>query len=208
MFSGIVEEAGEVIELKKESSPYRLIIKTSLDITDTNLGDSICVQGVCLTVVAKIVAPPGGMLSFDVVPETLRRSTLGSLQVGDSVNLERSLKLGARLHGHFVFGHVDGTARLVSKLKEGKDSVKLTFRYPPELRKFLAKKGSIAISGVSLTLGEVGAESFSVYLVPHTLNVTTLSSLQIGGKVNVEIDMLARYAAERQEMTEDKGAHA
>jgi riboflavin synthase len=190
MFSGIVEQTGRILALSKESAPYRLVISTIIDLSDIREGDSVCVEGVCLTVVGKTTQE----LYFDVVPETLRRTTLGRLRVGAYVNLERSLKLGERLHGHFVFGHVDATARLISKVNEGKDSVRMKFSMDPALRKFLVSKGSVALSGVSLTLGPVTDSEFTVYLIPHTLEVTTLSSVPIGGKVNVEVDMLARYA--------------
>ncbi len=192
MFAGIVEGAGEVVEICKERQPYRLRIKTSLDLSDTTVGSSVAVEGVCLTVVEKKKHD----LAFDVAPETLRCTTLGSLAKGARVNLERSLKLGDRIHGHFVFGHVDATARLVSRVSEGENAEKLTFSMPKGLRRYLVRKGSVSLAGVSLTVGIVTESSFGVYLVPHTLDVTTLSALKPGHKVNVEIDMLARYAVE------------
>lgn len=193
MFSGIVEEAGTVVSLNKENRPYRLVIKTSLDLRDTQVGSSIAVEGVCLTIVTK----KKGEISFDLAPETVRRSTLGALTAGSKVNLERSLKLGDRIHGHFVFGHVDATTRLLSRVSEGQQAEKLTFKTPPDLRRYLACKGSISLAGVSLTLGPVNSSTFCVYLIPHTLSITTLSTLQPGDKVNVEVDMLARYTVEQ-----------
>ena len=193
MFSGIVEETGVVVELQKERVPYRLRVKSGLNLRDTKVGCSISVEGVCLTVVAKKKQE----LSFDLAPETIRRSTLGGLKPGDGVNLERSLKLGDRIHGHFVFGHVDGVARLLSRVNEGEDAIKLTFRMPNELRRYLAPKGSVSLAGVSLTLGPVTDSTLCVYIIPHTLKVTSLGRLQPGEKVNIEIDMLARYTAEQ-----------
>ena len=189
MFSGIVETTGKIVKLDKKSLPYKIAIKSKLPTSKIKLGDSIAVEGVCLTVVKKLK----DVLTFNAVAETLRCTTLGALSVGSKVNLERSLVLGDRLHGHFVFGHVDATARLRSRVQEGKGSEKLTFVIPSNLKKYLVKKGSISLSGVSLTVGTVGEDTFSVHLVPHTLEVTTLAKLQIGNSANLEIDMLARY---------------
>ncbi|MBN8548631.1 MAG: riboflavin synthase [Deltaproteobacteria bacterium] len=191
MFSGIVEESAQVVSIEKTKEPVRLVVKSGLDHAATKLGDSICISGVCLTVVAR----DGGTLSFDLAQETLRRSTLGSLKNGDRVNLERSLQLGDRLHGHFVFGHVDATAELVSRTNDGKCD-RLEWKFPPELRPYFASKGSVSISGVSLTLGEVTDTTFSVYIIPHTSDITILSSIPVGGKANLEIDMLSRYVHE------------
>ena len=192
MFSGIVEELAKVLELDKRDGLLRLVLESKLNQSDTQLGDSICVSGVCLTVVAN----QSGQLAFDVSAETLRRSSLGELAVGDFVNLERSLALGDRLHGHFVFGHVDAVTELISSAPDG-ESYRLEFALPPELARFVAPKGSVTLAGVSLTIGEVSSNSFSVYIVPHTWNVTSLGKLEVGAKVNLEIDMLARYV-ERQ----------
>ncbi len=196
MFSGIIETTGRVVKIDKKAIPYKISIKSKLATSKIKLGDSIAVEGVCLTVVKKLK----DVLTFDAIAETLRCTTLGSLRAGSKVNLERSLVLGDRLHGHFVFGHVDATARLRSRVREGKESEKLTFAIPPSLRKYLVKKGSIALGGVSLTVGSVGEDSFCVYLVPHTLEVTTLADLPIGSSVNLEIDMLARYVHSEQKL--------
>jgi riboflavin synthase len=188
LFSGIVEESAQVLELSRGREPVRLVVRSRLDHALTQLGDSICISGVCLTVVHK----NGGDLSFDLAAETLRRSTLGSLAVGDAVNLERSLQLGSRLHGHFVFGHVDATIELVKRINDGKCD-RLEWRFPLHLRPYFAEKGSVSVSGVSLTVGEVSPDTFSVYIIPHTSDITTLAKIAVGGKANVEIDMLARY---------------
>ncbi|MCB0333108.1 MAG: riboflavin synthase [Bdellovibrionales bacterium] len=193
MFSGIVEESARVHHFDHERQPARLVIESALDHSETKLGDSICIGGVCLTVVQK--EQEGNtktLLSFDLADETLRKSTHGTLVDGQHVNLERSLSIGSRLHGHFVFGHVDGVIELVSRTPDGACD-RLEWRAPTSLMKYIAPKGSASLSGVSLTVGEVTQDTFSVYIVPHTDEVTTLSECQPGDKVNIEIDMLARY---------------
>lgn len=193
MFSGIVEESATVHLYDGDRQPARLVLRSKLDHAETKLGDSICTGGVCLTVVAKESDKDGAtLLSFDLADETLRKSTHGQLAAGQRVNLERSLSVGSRLHGHFVFGHVDGVIELVSRTPDGACD-RLEWKAPSELMKYIAPKGSVSLSGVSLTVGEVSEDSFSVYIVPHTDEVTTLSECQPGDKVNIEIDMLARY---------------
>lgn len=188
MFSGIVEESAKVARVEGSSSLKTLTVESSIDHSDTRIGDSICISGICLTVVRK----DGRNISFEVSAESLRRSTLGDLRPGDKVNLERSLKLGDRIHGHLVFGHVDAVITLISRRRDG-ESERLEWRFPVEYRKFITSKGSVSISGVSLTVGEVEGDKFSVYAIPHTLAVTTLASLAVGQKANLEVDMLARY---------------
>jgi len=189
MFSGIVEELARVVAISASNDGATLCISSKLDISDSNIGDSICINGVCLTVISR----KNNEVIFELAPETLRRSTLGELKEGDSVNLERSLKLGDRLHGHFVFGHVDGVSKIHSKKIEG-NSTRLQIAIPTGLARYIIPKGSISVSGVSLTIGEVEQGLFSVYIVPHTVSVTTLGLLEKGSSVNLEIDMLARYA--------------
>jgi len=188
MFSGIVEESAIVQQFAQTTEPFRLTIASKLDHSDTEIGDSICIDGVCLTVVQL----GDGNLSFDLARETVRRSTLGNLKVGDRVNLERSLRLGGRLHGHFVSGHVDGVIILESRENDG-NCDRLAWTFPAELAPYFAPKGSVSISGISLTVGEVSGLTFSVYIVPHTADVTTLKTLKPGDQANVEVDMLARY---------------
>jgi riboflavin synthase len=144
---------------------------------------------VCLTVVEH---DGRGRLSFDLASETLRRSTLGLRKAGDRVNLERSLALGDRLHGHFVFGHVDARIKLLARRSEGTCD-RLVWSLPVELQHLVVAKGSVSLSGVSLTVGEVEAGSFSVYIIPHTAALTTLHGLAVGDEANFEVDMLARY---------------
>ncbi len=188
MFAGIIEEAALVKSIQTTPTDARITIQSSLDHSSTKLGDSISVNGVCLTVVENV----GGALSFEAVNETLKRTNLRFLKVGSKVNLERSLLVGERVHGHFVFGHVDGVVKLLSRMQDGA-SIRLSFDLPSDLRPFITTKGSITISGVSLTIGEVTSSSFSVYVIPHTAAVTILGSIELGDEVNVEVDMLARY---------------
>lgn len=188
MFSGIIEERAEVVEHVSGPNGARLVISSKLDHGTTKQGDSIAIDGVCLTVTSIV----NDRLSFDLLDETLRRSTLRNSTVGSFVNLERSLELGSRLHGHFVYGHVDSTVSLLAREKDGENE-KLCFSLPDIIAAFIVSKGSIAISGISLTVGEVTSDSFSVYIIPHTAVVTNLGTLQVGEQVNVEIDMVARY---------------
>lgn len=190
MFSGIVEETAQVVSVVRSSSSSRLVVKSSLNLSDVRIGDSIAIEGVCLTVVERRAE----QLSFDLAEETLRCSTMSELRVGSLVNFERSLKMGDRIHGHLVFGHVDATVELVARYQEG-TSVALTFAVPKHLNRYLAAKGSVALAGTSLTIGEVDQKYFRVYLIPHTQEMTTILQRQVGQRVNLEVDMLARYVA-------------
>lgn len=186
MFSGIVETVGTLLGADPTERGKRLRIGHSFSVPA--LGESVCVNGACLTVTG------GGDREFDadVSAETLRRTTLGLLAEGDPVNLERSLRIGDRLSGHFVFGHVDGVGRLDSISPEG-DSAIYRFEAPPEVSRYLVEKGSVAVDGVSLTAFGVAAGAFSVAVIPHTASVTTLGRLQPNDAVNLEADMLAKY---------------
>lgn len=201
MFTGIVEETAAVKTFSQTSTGCSLSVVSGLDHAATALGDSIAIDGVCLTVVKK----QGAQLWFDLADETLRRTTLGEVSSGSRVNLERSLRVGERVHGHFVFGHVDGLAELVTRTNE-QHSIKMVWRFPAGLRGLFAEKGSVSLSGISLTLGEVRDDTFAVYLIPHTLAVTTLSDRKPGDMVNLEVDMLARYVqAQLQNITPRAG---
>jgi riboflavin synthase len=192
MFAGIVETLGQVQAVQAEPPGVRLMVRSPLIAADAALGDSIAVNGCCLTVVqfaAETVA-------FDVGPESLRRTNLGRLVVGSPVNLERSLRLGDRLGGHFVTGHVDAVGTLDARVDDH-DWTTCWFQVPPPLTRQMASKGSVAVDGVSLTLVEVEYDRFSVALIPHTLAVTTLGKLTVGDAVNIETDLLAKYV-ERQ----------
>ena len=187
MFAGIVEEMAEVSEFIKGTNPL-LTVHSSLDMSATKIGDSVAINGVCLTVVQQ----RGAKLSFELSQETLRRTNLNNLKISDKVNLERSLKMGDRIHGHFVFGHIDDTVTLQS-LSAEESGLKLNFTMPANLRRFIVEKGSLALNGVSLTVGEVSQDLFSVYIIPHTAAQTVLGKIATGEQVNLEIDMLARY---------------
>ncbi len=204
MFSGIVEERARVLKLDKARNPARLLIVSALDHSTTEPGDSIAIDGVCLTVVESSKNAEGEWtLEFDLADETLRRSTHGDLNEGKPVNLERSLKLGDRIHGHFVFGHVDATAELLESRKDG-ECQRLLFKIPTDLKPFIAEKGSVSLSGVSLTVGETGKDSFAVYIIPHTSEKTNLLEKSPGDKVNIEIDMLARYVKNIQDSSNER----
>jgi len=188
MFSGIVEALGTVAELRDEPPGCRLVIREPKIAADTSVAESICVNGVCLTA----VAADDETMHFEAGPETLARTNLGQLKVGSPVNLERALAVGDRLGGHFVSGHIDGTGKLIERDDMGEWS---TFRFsvPRELAAQMASKGSIAIDGVSLTIVDSEADSFSIALIPYTLDVTTLGPLKVGDTVNLETDILAKY---------------
>ncbi len=189
MFTGLIEALATVTGLKPEPPGVRLELKASFA-GEVALGESIAINGCCLTV----VAIDGDMLAFQAGEETLSRTNLGRLLSGGAVNVERSLRAGDRLGGHFVTGHIDGLGRLEMRRDDGPWSM-LRFAASRELTRQMAGKGSIAIDGVSLTLVEVDDNGFSVALIPHTLAVTTLGRLQPGDEVNLETDVLAKYVA-------------
>ncbi len=190
MFSGIVRHLGTIKQIKKSELGIEIAIQSSLfSDTGIKIGDSICTNGVCLT----ISEYSDNTAKFFIVNESLRRSTLASLEVGSRVHLESSLRVGDTIDGHFVYGHVDGTSKLHKVTRDG-ESYRFLFTVPEELLEFLAPKGSVSINGVSLTIGEVEGSEFSVYIVPHTFNETLFSTYRDGDLVNIEIDPIARYA--------------
>ena len=188
MFSGIVEMLGTVDQLISDPPGVRLVVDAGQIAEGTKIGDSISINGCCLTV----VDVQGTKLGFDAGAETLSRTNLGRLGPGSRVNLERSLQMGDRLGGHFVTGHIDGVGHLDQRIDD-KDWSTFWFKVPKRLVKQMASKASIAVDGVSLTLVDVEEERFSVALIPHTLTVTTLGPLQHGDPVNLETDVLAKY---------------
>jgi riboflavin synthase len=189
MFTGIVQDIGEIRARSPRDGDVRLTIGVkSLDLSRTAEGDSICVQGVCLTALAITPATFGA----DVSAETLSLTTLGTLAVGSPVNLEPALRAGDPLGGHLVSGHVDGLGEIVATREEAR-SLRVTIAAPQALARFLAQKGSITVEGVSLTVNEVEGAQFGVNLIPHTRGVTTLGRLKKGSRVNLEIDQVARY---------------
>ncbi len=193
MFSGIVEQVGRVQAVGPEDESRRLTLETGF--TDLALGESVAVNGVCLTVTRH---DPAGLADFFVSPETLARSNLAQVEAGGSVNLERSVTLATRLSGHLVQGHVDGRARLTAVVRDG-DARRVELTLPADLRRFCVEKGSIALNGVSLTLnsvGEIGAEGrfpIAITLIPHTWVHTNLQHCALGDEINVEVDVLAKY---------------
>jgi riboflavin synthase len=188
MFTGIIEAVGEIRQVRPlEKGKSLSIASGSLDLSDTTIGDSIAVNGVCLTVISLAERE----FSVDVSLETLN-CTEGLDKPGKKVNLEKALRLSDRLHGHLVSGHVDGVGEVVG-LKQIGESIAVTFKAPSSLTKYIARKGSITINGVSLTVNRASEALFEVNLIPHTLAVTNLSDLKTGARVNIEADMLARY---------------
>jgi riboflavin synthase len=188
MFTGIVEELGEALTLDIRADAAVLTIAAPIVAVDARDGESISVNGVCLTVIDS----DGTSFRADVMAETLHRSTIGALQPGHPVNLERSVPVDGRLGGHIVQGHVDGVGRLTSRVRgDGWDTVR--FDLPPQLARYVAEKGSIAVDGVSLTVIDVTDTDFSIGLIPTTLARTTLGRRQIGDEVNLEVDVLAKY---------------
>lgn len=199
MFTGIVTDVGEVLSVEPRGELRRLRIACSYESDSIALGASIACSGVCLTVVA--AAREGARTVFDVdaAAETLAVTTVGTWACGTRVNLERALKIGDELGGHIVTGHVDGVARIMSR-DDFDDMSRFWIAAPHELSRFIAKKGSVALDGVSLTVNEVDRDRFSVLLIPHTLSVTTLGALRAGDAVNIEVDLMARYAARLSEV--------
>lgn len=189
MFTGIILAVGKVAAIEHKGGDARLRLDTGrLDMSNVNTGDSIAVNGVCLTAVDHSASG----FTADVSGETLARTTLGQLRPGDVVNLEKALTLGAPLGGHLVSGHVDGVGTVAGREPEGR-SVHFRFQAPQDLARYIAQKGSICVDGVSLTVNAVDGARFDVNIVPHTLAETTLDSLHPGSKVNLEVDLLARY---------------
>jgi riboflavin synthase len=193
MFTGIVTDIGTVVARETRGDTH-FRIRTRYETASIDIGASIACAGVCLTVVQKAA----DWFAVDVSAESLSRTTLGNWQEGTAINLERSLKVGDELGGHIVSGHVDGVGEVVSTQSEG-DSLRIDFRAPANLAGFIAEKGSITIDGASLTVNGVDGAVFGVNLIPHTRQVTTLGKLTTGDKINLEIDVLARYVARLQQ---------
>jgi riboflavin synthase len=195
MFTGIVTDIGEVVAVRARAEGLRRIkIACSYERASIVEGASIACSGVCLTVVGIGEEDGRTWFAVDAAAETLRLTTVGSWRHGNKVNLERALKYGDELGGHMVAGHVDGLAALIAR-EDLTESARLALRAPPELARFIAQKGSVTLDGVSLTVNEVAGDTFSVLVIPHTLQVTTLGALTVGESVNLEVDLLARYAA-------------
>jgi riboflavin synthase len=201
MFTGIVTDIGEIIELKPKAPGqlHRLRIACSYDHAAIVEGASVACNGVCLTVVASGIARGRTWFDVDAAAETLGLTTAKHWTVGTRLNLERALKIGDELGGHLVAGHADGIASVVSR-EELSDMARFGLRTTRDLARFIAPKGSVALDGVSLTVNTVQDTTFSVLIIPHTLHATTLSRWQAGGEANIEVDLMARYAARLAEM--------
>ena len=189
MFTGIIESIGKIAKMEKRGGDVRLHIATGkLDLSDVALGDSIAVNGVCLTAV---VLPGDGFVA-DVSNETLSLTSLGQLSTGSPVNLEKALTMSTRLGGHLVSGHVDGLGEVIAKSEDAR-SIRFTVKAPDELAKYIAHKGSITVDGTSLTVNAVKGAKFELNIVPHTAQETIMSEYEVGRKVNLEVDLVARY---------------
>lgn len=189
MFTGLVEDVGTVARADRRSDALVLAIRPArIPVTELTVGESVCHDGACLTVTDV------GRDTFSVLAgkETLDRTTLGALRIGKKVNLERSLRMGDRLGGHWVTGHIDGTGELLAR-RDGGANLVLVIKTPPHLLRHIVEKGSIALAGVSLTVNAVDAESFSVAIIPHTRDATTLGELAVGDRINLETDILAKH---------------
>ncbi len=188
MFTGIVEEMGSVKTLRREAGAARLTVSASTVLGGTAVGDSICVNGVCLTVVEMGRAD----FSADVAVETLKVTNLGDLKIGTKVNLERALQLSARIGGHLVTGHVDAVGRIREKKQEG-NSWRIVIEAPETALRYIIKKGSVAVDGISLTVADVDRTGFSIAMIPHTARLTTLGFKSAGDSVNLETDIIGKY---------------
>jgi riboflavin synthase len=190
MFTGIVTDIGEITSVTPggQAGDRRFVVRTRHDMAPIAIGASIACSGCCLTVLEK----GGDWFAVEVSGESLAKTHLGDWKLGSRLNLELSLKLGDELGGHLVYGHVDGVGTIASMTPEG-GSVRFVFEVPPELARFIAAKGSVAVDGISLTVNEVDAERFGVNVISHTQAVTTLGQAKVGQRVNLEVDMLARY---------------
>ena len=188
MFTGLVEEAGRVEQLKIDGKTARLTVRCASVHEGAKLGDSVAINGCCLTV----VAIEGRRLTFEAIPETLDKTNLGSLVQEDRVNLERPVLVGSRLGGHIVQGHIDGVGVVIDIIAE-ENAIVLWIEAPSELRRYIVKKGSIAVDGVSLTVADVEGSQFSIWTIPHTREITTLGDRILGDRVNLECDLIGKY---------------
>ena len=190
MFTGLVEETGRLEWIRRGEGEAQLAVNAPLVAEGALVGDSIAVNGCCLTV----TLAQGGLLVFDLLEETLKKTNLEGLSPGSLVNLERSLSVNGLLGGHFVQGHIDTAITVLGAERHGAD-LRLDFEMPPDFARYIAHKGSVAINGTSLTVAEVGADSFTVWIIPHTAAATNLGVLRSGDRVNLECDILAKYTA-------------
>ena len=188
MFTGLIEDLGTVREFRQGAESIRLTVGTGIPMAELQLGESIAVNGICLTVISF----GGGVFTADVSPETLDRTSLGGLAPGARVNLERALRLSDRLGGHLVSGHVDALATITERRRDA-NAIRFTFALPEAVNRYLVEKGSVAIDGISLTINAVADQTFSVAVIPHTLEMTTLKEKSVGARVNIEVDIIGKY---------------
>jgi riboflavin synthase len=200
LFTGLVVEMGEVVSLVKKENGARLLLKAKTLADDTALGDSISVNGTCLTV----VEIKGNTLSFDLSGETLLSTDIGQLKIKDRVNLEPALRLDAKLGGHFVTGHIDGVGKIKSKTLTG-EVYKIVVRTEDRIADFLVEKGSVAVDGISLTVVDVFKDGFSIVIIPHTAHLTTIGFKTPGDMVNIEVDILGKYVSKFLSKGKDTG---
>ncbi len=199
MFTGIIEDKGKILTVEHRGQGKKVTLELPIDLTEVQLGDSINVNGVCLTVTKKRKQ----VIGVDLSPETLQKTTLGELREGDQVNLERALRLSDRLGGHIVTGHADGIGVITGRREEG-DFLHLKIRIPESVGKYVVPKGSIAIDGISLTVNEYREGEFNITLIPYTLEKTTLIQKKIGDHVNVEADILGKYVEKMVKQGDEK----
>ena len=196
MFSGIIENRGFVLKFEKQKD-FRLVLDTNLKYKDIKKGSSVCCNGICLTVISKKKKKKYTQLSFDVSQETINCSNFNVIKKGDEINIEKSLRVGDEISGHFVFGHVDDTSKLISIKKVG-DSHEIKLEISKKIKKFIAKKGSVSLNGISLTVNQVKNNFIVLNIIPFTWLNTNLKGLKIGDRINLEVDMLARYVTQNQ----------
>ena len=196
MFSGIIENKGFVFKFEKQKD-FRLVLDTNLKYKDIKKGSSVCCNGICLTVISKKKKKKFTQLSFDVSQETINCSNFNVIKKRDEINIEKSLRVGDEISGHFVFGHVDDTSTLISIKKVG-DSHEIKLEISKKIKKFIAKKGSVSINGISLTVNQVKNNFIVINIIPFTWLNTNLKGLKIGDRINLEVDMLARYVTQNQ----------
>lgn len=200
MFTGLIVEMGEILSLVKKESGARLALQAKKLVPDAALGDSISVNGTCLTV----VGIKGNILSFDLSAETLRSSNIGQFKIRDRVNLEPALRLDAKLGGHFVTGHIDGVGKIKSKTMIG-DVYRVVVGTEDRIAEFLVEKGSVAVDGISLTVVDVMKDGFSIVIIPHTAHLTTIGFKTAGDEVNIEVDILGKYVSKFLSKRKDAG---
>ncbi|MES2907091.1 MAG: riboflavin synthase [Pseudomonadota bacterium] len=194
MFTGLIDHIGEVIALREKPQGRTLRIATDYELETLALGASIACSGICLTVIAQGEQGNRHWFDVDAAQETLHKTTLGGWAIGETINLERAMRLGDALGGHMVSGHVDGVAELVSR-DEIEDTARFTLIAPSHLSRFIAQKGSVTLDGTSLTVNNVDGNHFDVLLIPHTLKVTTWGAKNAGARINLEVDLIARHVA-------------